>query len=502
MAEPTSIPNGRGGGEIPDAAPFRERHDTASKKTGLMRAVAKKRKSGGGARPPRDAEGRAGRAGLVGLIAAILLALGFAGAALVYDSQADASFDAPKRLVSLLAIGAAALAVFGFGPPWTNPFAGGRLTGWRDRRISLALFLFAAAATVVSAVVSPRRELALDSLRAAALVALLLPLGASPGVARRLPLLVAAFLAAAGVDAVVSILQAVGAYQPFPLVTHGDREATGAFAGNVGYLALALALGAVAAAGLAMTRRSARVRVVAAALVVLFGLALVVNRNLTALSALAAGVAVLAFGLFGRRAILPLAAAVLAGGLAVSFYPPMRARAAEIRRAVRAGDWDAILSYRTGAWLAAVRMARERPLVGYGPGTFGAEFVRHRLDAEIAARRRLTTPLATATYGEAHDDYLQPFAEEGAPAAVALIAAAGLVVAATARRAAKARGPDRTNAVLLLGFLAAGGTAALTWFPLQRPITALPLLFALGLAWRRSDAGPSSSAPDVDQETA
>jgi O-antigen ligase len=335
-----------------------------------------------------------------------------------------------------------------------------------------------------------------------AIVALLLPLGASRAVGRRLPILVFAFLAAAATDAVVSILQSAGVYQPFPLVTHGDREATGAFAGNVGYLALALALAAVVAAGLALSRRNPAVRGAAGGLLLLFAAALVVNRNLTALSALAAGVAVLAVGLYGRRAVLPLAGAVLAGVLAVSLYPPMRTRAAEVRRAVRTGEWDALLSYRTGAWLAALRMARERPLTGWGPGTFGAEFVHHRLDAEIAVRRRLTTPLATSTYGEAHDDYLQPFAEEGAPAAIAMIVAAALVVAATARRAASlpAASPGRTEAVLLLGFLAAGATAALTWFPLQRPITALPLLLALGRAWRFGLGGadePESATPAV-----
>ena len=169
-----------------------------------MRAVAKRNKK------KRDAALAPEPHDPGGLLAAIFLALGFAGAALVFDSQADASFDAPKRLVTLAAIAAAAIAAFGFGlgsSRWSNPFAGGRLAGWRDRRISLALFLFAAAATLVSALASPRRALALDSLRAMALVALLLPLGASPAFAKRLPLLVFVMLAAAGADAVVSILQ-------------------------------------------------------------------------------------------------------------------------------------------------------------------------------------------------------------------------------------------------------------------------------------------------------
>ena len=35
-----------------------------------------------------------------------------------------------------------------------------------------------------------------------------------------------------------------------------------------------------------------------------------------------------------------------------------------------------------------------------------------------------------------------------------------------------------------MGLLAAGAAAALTWFPLQRPISAAPLLLAAGRSWR------------------
>ena len=118
----------------------------------------------------------------------------------------------------------------------------------------------------------------------------------------------------------------------------------------------------------------------------LFAAALVVNQNLTALTALLVGAAVLLALRFRSRAILPMvAAAVLVAG-AVAAYPPLRARASELGRAARAGDWDTVLSFRGGPWAAAIEMARERPLLGYGPGTFAAEYVPHRLAAEIRAQ--------------------------------------------------------------------------------------------------------------------
>ncbi|MEP6769535.1 MAG: O-antigen ligase family protein [Acidobacteriota bacterium] len=428
---------------------------------------------------------------LSGGIAAALLAAAFAGAALAFDSGADSSFDAPKRLIVLFCVAGAALAAFGFGP-WTRPAAAGRLAGWRDPRLTALLAAGSLLAAVVSAAASPRRALAFDSLRPVLLMAALLPLGASRAVARHRGALLTVFLAACGIDAAVSILQGRHLYQPFPLITQGDREATGAFAGNVGYLALGLALAAVAALAVALTPRARAARAAAAGCFLLFSGALLVNRNLTSFSALAAGAAVLVFGLFGRRALLPLAAALLLVFTGMFAYRPMRDRATAAVRSARAGDWDVLLSYRLAPWAAALRMARERPLTGYGPGTFGAEYVTHRLDAEISARRRFVSPLATSTYGEAHCDYLQPFAEVGIPAGLAAIAAAALLVIGLARAVRAAPAGGRVESLLLLALLSAGAVAALTWFPLQRPITAVPLLVAAGRAWRLTAPGSGS----------
>jgi tetratricopeptide (TPR) repeat protein len=101
----------------------------------------------------------------------------------------------------------------------------------------------------------------------------------------------------------------------------------------------------------------------------------------------------------------------------------------------------------------------------------------------------------TSSYAEAHCDYLQPFAELGIPAGLAGLGAAGLLFAMLAARIRRA-GPWRAEAGFLLGFLGAGAAGALTWFPLQRPVTALPLLLAAGRAWRIS-LNDQASATDV-----
>jgi O-antigen ligase len=439
--------------------------------------------------PQRDAKtpASAGARDPGAAIAAAVLAAVLLCAGLLVDVRADSSFDSPKRLFMLAGVVLAAIAAFGLSR-WRNPLGDQKVfdRGTRLRRAVFLLLCAALAGALLSAIASPRRALSLDALRVVLLTCLLLPIGASRVLERKKPLLVATFLGVTAVNASVSILQARGLYQPFELVTQGSRESTGAFVGNVGYLALTLALGSVAALGLFLTHRRPLVRVLAAAATLLFLGALLANRNLTSLSALTFGSALLLFGLYGRRALAPVFGFLLLLTAAICAYRPTRERAAQAVTDLRTRQWDVLTSYRLGPWAAAVAMASERPLVGFGPGTFEAEFVPHRLKAEIRLRQRLTNPLPTSSYAEAHCDYLQPFAETGLPAGLTALACAAVLLAGLARTARDTAAAHRTEAVLLLAFLGSGAAAALTWFPLQRPITAVPLLLAAGRAWRIS----------------
>ncbi len=430
-------------------------------------------------KPKRAAASVSSDPGATAAAAALVLVL--AGVPLFVDSGADSSFDAPKRLVALVGLALAASLAFVWPPRTTLSAA------WRERpalaRIAASLLSAALGWALLAALASPRREAALDAGRAVLLAALALPLGASRVVARRGSMLLGAFLAACAVNAAVSYAQSRGRFQPFALSTVGLRDATGAFVGNVGYLAMALALSAVAALGIALYASSPARRIAAAALVALFLAGIGVNLNLTAITAAAAGFTVLLLARFGRRALAPIVAAIAVLTLAAALYGPLRARVFQAAAAAREGDWDRLTTYRGGPWSAALEMFRERPWLGFGPGTFGAEFVPQRLAAEIRFRRRFVNPLVTSSYGEAHCDYLQPFAEIGAPGALAAVAAGALLLLGAARRARGAPESDRGEAVLLVALLAAGAVAALTWFPLQRPISAVPLLLVAGRSW-------------------
>ena len=373
--------------------------------------------------------------------------------------------------------------------------------GWWRRatgaqRVALIATAGALAIAVVAAVLSPRRGPSLDTTRALVLLALLLPLGASRALAgRRGWIVIGGFVGACAVNAVVSLLQFRGALRLFQVEVVGGRLDASAFVGNDGVLALSLALASVACLALVMWASSPTIRVAAGGALVLLLAALAVNQSLTAVTALASATMVLAALSVRRRSLIGalLVVAVLAGGLTI--HPTLSARVRDAVERVRAGDWDRALTYRLGPWAAAVEMARVRPLLGWGPGTFGAEFVPHRLRAELRFHRRFVNPFLAGSYTEAHSEYLQAAAEAGILAAAAAVVALGAVMVGLVRAIRDAVDDRaRRDAVLLLAILCAGTTAALTWFPLQRPITAVPLLLAAGRAWRLLDLERTANA--------
>ena len=251
--------------------------------------------------------------------------------------------------------------------------------------------------------------------------------------------------------------------------------------GNEGLLALAAALGATAAAGLWLEERKAR-HAVAFALCV--G-GVVAASSLTPVLAMSAGLALLAlFQLPARRLAAGAALLALAALLAFALVPGLRLRAGEVRQLMAEGDYDALTSYRFGAWAAAGEMIARRPLAGYGPGTFASEFVAHRLEAETRWGRRLVNPVfAGGSYEDAHCDYLQIAAESGVPAALLIVTAGGLAALVLLRRARRAAGGDRHEATVMLALVAVVAVAALAWFPMQRPLTVLLALMLLGRTW-------------------
>ncbi|HEY2385739.1 MAG TPA: O-antigen ligase family protein [Candidatus Binatia bacterium] len=425
------------------------------------------------------------------VLAAAVLAIAATG--LAVDPRAEAAFDAPKRLAAVVAVVAATLALL-----WSGRWRRADRAALGGRAGLLAALLAAGLATsAVAALGAAHRAVALDTTRVAWLLACVLPLGASRALdGRGGRVVLAVFLGVAAVNALLAVTQALGLISLFAVESIAGRIDAGALLGNEGQLAQVLALAVVAAATIGIAAGTARTRGAAGALLLLYGAGIVATRNLTALATAAAGVASALVLLRRGRAVLPLGVLALALAASVVALPPLRARVLEAGRDLAAGNWDAVLTYRLGPWTAGLEMVRERPLAGFGVGTFGAEFMTHRLAAELRFGRRFTVPLLTSTFAQAHCDYLQLAAEAGVPAALAALAAAALLLGGLMQLAWRT---GDAEAVLLGAVLTTAALMALAWFPLQIPPTALPILLATGRGWRRLRAAEPRAAVPIDR---
>ncbi len=404
------------------------------------------------------------------------LGLAVLGSAWLLDPFAHAGFDAPKRFVAMLAavLGGAALVKQAQFPQWRS---------WsRAAQLIVVFVLLAALGCWVSAWTSAAQASAWASLRTICVFALFLPLGASralDGPAGSRLLGIAAL--AVTVNAVLSLLQATGTQLPIPMVKLGGRYATGALLGNEGYVALACALTGVGALAFMLNAKHRRHRLLALVVCLLCVATIAINRQLTSAVAFAAGALTILAVRWRTRWIVALGAGAVLCAACAALVPSIRNVTWSALPISGVADYQRITTYRLGAWAAAVEMVRARPLTGFGPGSYAAEAQRHRLRAEIRVKARLLPPPTANAFVYAHQEYLQLAAEMGVPTLLALLLALGTMLIALLRLASS---PGPTEVLAVVGVIACGAVAALAWFPLQVPFTAVLLLLACGRGWR------------------
>jgi tetratricopeptide (TPR) repeat protein len=156
------------------------------------------------------------------------------------------------------------------------------------------------------------------------------------------------------------------------------------------------------------------------------------------------------------------------------------------------GDVATLTTQRDIGVLAALESIRSRPLLGVGPGGFASDFVRARLAAEERVDRRLVHRSGSAHFDNAHCDPLTAAAEAGTPAALALAAALGALLAgllAASRRERTSPAGGLVPAEALLSCLAAILVLSLANFPIQIVPVAGPFAFLAGLSFARAGGG-------------
>lgn len=265
-----------------------------------------------------------------------------------------------------------------------------------------------------------------------------------------------------------------------PVEAPEPRFLATAWIGNPGDVGAALVIPALLAAS-RLARGEKRLAAGVALVACVAGLG--AAGTLAPLAAFAAGAALLV-ALDFRRRILP---AVLASAAALALL----AGSGVLGRAagkLASGDLAELTTQRDIGVFSALETIRAHPLLGAGPGAFASDFVRARLAAEERVSRRLVHLSSSAHFDNAHCDPLTVAAEAGVPAALALGAAVGALLAGllgAARR--EGRGPtgDLVPAEALLSAVAAILVLALGNFPIQIVPVSGPFALLAGLSLAR-----------------
>lgn len=105
---------------------------------------------------------------------------------------------------------------------------------------------------------------------------------------------------------------------------------------------------------------------------------------------------------------------------------------------------------RINRWSCALRMWKERPVFGFGPGTYQFEYGRFQRSYE---RTAISTDFGTL--GTAHSEYLGPLAEMGVPGilAIIVIVATTIVAGIRVRFTAKSRSVRILSLAVLVGLV-------------------------------------------------
>lgn len=183
--------------------------------------------------------------------------------------------------------------------------------------------------------------------------------------------------------------------------------------------------------------------------------------------------AVVTAALRGGRRRLPLLAlvAILAG--ATFALPSLRLR----MKAALAAEKGTSIAFRAKTWAGTLDLARARPLLGWGPGSFRHAYPRF---ARVAFTQM------------AHSSWLQWWAESGIFSALALVVGLVGLIAVLARRS----GPWPTAAVFALTGLLVHNAVDYTWYMAPTMLSAMALAgVALGVTVRADESGcPPASA--------
>jgi len=360
-----------------------------------------------------------------------------------------------------------------------------RLRELLRHRVVLAIAGAAVLWTAITTLTSAQRSLSAESLISVIFGALLF--FCIWYISRDVPISALLILVPATViNTIVVILQEYGFWNPFSfgLIKSGHLSASG-FIGNpneVGaYLALCTVVLLVASEFLHGWKRWACAIASAISLAGVF-----ISLTRTAVLAIAAALIVMAVRRSYKGALAIAGILLVALVIATQFRVAALSRITAIPSQISEGRWDYVLSDRLPAFLAAVEMFRDHPILGTGPRTFGFLFFPYRLELDRLYPNQLLIGAGT-NFAEVHNDHLQLLAETGLPGYALFLAALVVLVVRSRPRDDPQSEYARFAWELSPPFVAAVFVLALAFFPLHVAITRhlIITIAALITGWSR-----------------
>lgn len=373
-------------------------------------------------RPPTPEPQQSDRASLTAtwfVVAATVLIV-----PLLFDVHGKDSFRLPKEL-AFRAGAIALLVVFAFWATRPNPRFRAMLRGHlHDPVVVVTLMIVAWTVTTTFTSLNPR--LSADSL-VTVIASAVFFFGCRAAVRRRPLLLLDVLVVAAAANATLTLLQRLGIWQPFRLPPDAVAVAIDpvGFLGNTNDVGAFLAPAAVAALIVTVViSGKRRITYSLAALLMLAGLLASFARTSITAYVIAIGAAALSSGGRLRRTALSVMAVVAL----LLLWPgaEIGKRYWRIADQVRRGDLGSAVSGRLPAFITAIEMFCDRPLLGTGPGTFKWLYMRYRLNL-TGRYPELWLEGMFANFAEVHSDHLQVAAETGVPGYLLLLTSFGVI---------------------------------------------------------------------------
>jgi O-antigen ligase len=263
-----------------------------------------------------------------------------------------------------------------------------------------------------------------------------------------------------------------------------SRLHTTAFLGNPNEVGSFFVLPAIAAVSAAIAWRNLKWLYTLAAIAVA---GVVAAQSITSMAALGCGLATVIFTPAARRFRRAGVAVLAVLVVAMLLHPGSRARLQRAFAFAAAGEMSLATSNRLPASAVAAEMFSERPLLGFGPGVYGALYLPYKL--RIDERFPAWISIGNENFGQTHNDHLQLLAETGLPGYAIFLTALVLLARLSFRR-----GPAETaRERFVRGFALPGAVAffvlALGFFPMYVTATIAPAVYlaALCFAWTGAD---------------